>query len=192
LHYALEALKSSPQIMEVILVTREDILSQVKEIAGAANGGNPVKYVIGGAERQDSVFNGLQEVSPLASEVLIHDAARPLLDEVVIGDTLKIAREKGAAVTAHRANDTLKEADEQQRVTVTLDRSKIWAMGTPQIFHRDLVVSAYTKVQNDGLAITDDASAVELLGHPVYLVDNPRLNLKITRQSDWELLELWL
>ncbi|MDR0534246.1 MAG: 2-C-methyl-D-erythritol 4-phosphate cytidylyltransferase [Verrucomicrobiales bacterium] len=192
LHYALEALKSSPQIVEVILVTREDILSQVKEIAEAANGENPVKYVIGGAERQDSVFNGLQEVSPLATEVLIHDAARPLLDEVVISDTLKVAREKGAAVTAHRANDTLKEADEQQQVTVTLDRSKIWAMGTPQIFRRELVVSAYEKVQREKLAITDDASAVELLGHPVYLVDNPRLNLKITRQADWELLELWL
>jgi 2-C-methyl-D-erythritol 4-phosphate cytidylyltransferase len=192
LWYALEALKGSPRILEVILVTREDILPQVRDIAATANGDNPVKFVIGGGERQDSVFNGLQQISPLAAEVLIHDAARPLLDEQVIGDTLRVAREKGAAVTAHHANDTLKEATAEQEVTVTLDRSKIWAMGTPQIFRRDLIISAYAKVQAEKLAITDDASAVELLGHPVYLVENPRLNLKITRQADWELLELWL
>ncbi|MDR2463984.1 MAG: 2-C-methyl-D-erythritol 4-phosphate cytidylyltransferase [Verrucomicrobiales bacterium] len=192
LHYALSALKKSPLIAEVIVVTREDILPRVKEIAAAADGDNPLRFTIGGAERQDSVSNGLREVSASAAEVLIHDAARPLLGERVIADTLTVAREHGAAVTAHRANDTLKIADDQQRVTATLDRSKIWAMGTPQIFHRDLIVSAYAKVQAEKLPITDDASAVELLGRSVRLVENHGLNLKITRQADWELLELWL
>jgi 2-C-methyl-D-erythritol 4-phosphate cytidylyltransferase len=192
LHYTLSALKRSPFISEVIVVTREDILARVKEIDLVVVGDNPVKFTIGGAERQDSVSNGLREVSPLAKEVLIHDAARPLLDDKIIADTLTVAQEKGAAVSAHRVSDTLKEADETQRVTATLDRSKIWATDTPQIFQRDLIVSAYEKVQKEKLSITDDASAVELLGKSVYLVDNPGLNLKITRKMDWEMLELWL
>ena len=192
LYYALAALKSSPLVMEVIVVTREDILPQVQEIVAAAEGNNPVRCVIGGAERQDSVFNGLQALSPAADMVLIHDAARPLLDETVIGDTLAAARQHGAAVTAQRASDTLKEADAEQRVTVTLDRSRIWAMGTPQVFERQLIVSAHAKVRAEQLVVTDDAAAVELLGRPVYLVENSRLNLKITRPADWALLELWL
>jgi 2-C-methyl-D-erythritol 4-phosphate cytidylyltransferase len=192
LRYALDALKSSPQILEVIIVTREDILPQVRDLAAAAGGDNPVKFAIGGAERQDSVASGLRELSPTAAEVLIHDAARPLLDGEVIAATLAAARDKGAAVTAHRASDTLKEADHEQRVAATLDRSKIWAMGTPQVFRRDLIVGAYAKVQAEKLAVTDDAAAAELAGWPVYLEENPRLNLKITRRSDWELLECWL
>ncbi|MDR1304351.1 MAG: 2-C-methyl-D-erythritol 4-phosphate cytidylyltransferase [Verrucomicrobiales bacterium] len=191
LHYALSALQRSPSVTEIIVVTRADILPQVQAIAAAA-GDKPLQFTIGGAERQDSVSNGLRAVSAAATEVLIHDAARPLLDEQVIAATLTVARARGAAVTAHRASDTLKLADDRQRVTATLDRANIWAMGTPQIFRRELIVSAYAKVQAERLTVTDDAAAVELLGQPVYLVDNPRLNLKITRPADWELLELWL
>ncbi|MDR1190789.1 MAG: 2-C-methyl-D-erythritol 4-phosphate cytidylyltransferase [Verrucomicrobiales bacterium] len=192
LHYSLSALKQSPSVAEVIVVTRADLLPQVRALAAAAAGDNPLRFILGGAERQDSVANGLREVSPSAAEVLIHDAARPLLDERVIAATLAVARARGAAVTAHRVTDTLKEADDRQRVTATLDRSKIWAMGTPQIFHRALIVSAYAKVQAERWPVTDDAAAVELSGQPVYLVENPGLNLKITRQTDWDLLELWL
>ena len=190
--HALQVLKESALILEVILVTREDIHERVEELVSRVPGDNPVRIIRGGVERQDSVFEGLKEVSGDAREVLIHDAARPLLSEELIRDVLAVAREKGAAVTAHRATDTLKVADEQARVIQTLDRSKIWAMGTPQIFHKELILEAYSKVKEAGEMITDDAAAVERLGRPVYLVESGSLNLKITRPADWEILELWL
>ncbi|MDD5262466.1 MAG: 2-C-methyl-D-erythritol 4-phosphate cytidylyltransferase [Methylacidiphilales bacterium] len=190
--YSLQALKESPSILEIILVTREDIRDRVGELVRETPGDNPVHVILGGVERQDSVFEGLRKISDGTGEVLIHDAARPLLAEDLIEGVLSMAREKGAAVTAHRASDTLKQADEQARVLQTLDRSNIWAMGTPQVFRRDLICEAYAKVQAAGVPVTDDAAAVERLGHPVYLAESGRLNLKITRPSDWEILELWL
>jgi len=192
LQYALQALRESPSITELVLVTRRDLFAAIEDLVQKTPGVNPVKIIEGGAERQDSVFAGLQACAGEAQQILIHDAARPLLCEETIAEVLGVAREKGAAITAHRASDTLKEADESARVTRTLDRSKIWAMGTPQVFRSDWVREAYARVQAESVAITDDAAAVERLGHPVFLVETARLNLKITRPADWAMLELWL
>lgn len=189
LHYSFTALMESPGIQEIHVMTRVDLVDRVKEILGSYRKTKPVHVRAGGQERQDSVWAGLQAISYEATEVLIHDAARPLLTGELIETLLARAREGGSAVAAQRATDTLKVADETGWVGMTLDRSKIWQVQTPQVFSRELIVNAYAKVQEEKAAITDDASAVERLEQQVLLVESKTPNLKITRLEDWENLE---
>ncbi|MFH1066804.1 MAG: 2-C-methyl-D-erythritol 4-phosphate cytidylyltransferase [bacterium] len=186
--YSLETLQCAPSIQEIILVTRAELIGKLSELT--KNSSIQTKVIEGGVERQDSVFIGIQQAT--ADYVLIHDAARPLVTVDMIEKTLAEARKTGAAVCAQRATDTLKRAAPNGRVLETLNRAKIWHMQTPQIFRRELIARAYRRVQEKNLHVTDDAAAVELLGEPVQLVEANGLNLKITRETDWKLAELWL
>lgn len=190
--YSLEALARSPEVHEIILVTRPDIAATIMDLAATWAPEIPKRVVEGGAERQDSVWAGLQAVQNDADWVLIHDAARPLLTPTMVAELLSAARTHGSAVCARPATDTLKEASPGGEVIGTVDRTRFWQVETPQIFRKSVVEAAYRTVREKGLTITDDASAVEHLGHPVQLVPSGAFNLKITRPADWTLLELWL
>lgn len=189
--YALEALGQSVGITDIVLVSREDTAEAVSRLAAGAGLRKPWKVVAGGKERQDSVWNGIRESGP-SDFVLIHDAARPLLDVSMVETLLAAARESGAVICGRPATDTLKVADGEGRIESTVDRTKFWQVETPQVFRRELIERAYREVQEQGIAITDDASAVERLGEPVKIVTAGSFNLKITRPADWQLLELWL
>lgn len=196
LSYALSTFASSPYVKEVLIMTREDIFDKVQTVIDAVAPQVPVQILAGGAERQDSVWNGLQNVSEGTPYVAIHDAARPLVTAEMVETCLKVTADKGSAIASHPATDTMKEitpSDQMGCVSVekTLDRSRIWQMQTPQVFEKELITEAYRKVQEEGLAITDDASAVEATGGSVWLADTGSLNLKITRAQDWELMETW-
>lgn len=189
--YSLEVLATSSAIERITIVTRPDIEGQIADIAGKIVTAKPWKIVHGGDERQDSVAAGLNQ-SGEEPYVLIHDAARVLLTHDIIDQVLSAARETGGAVAASKATDTIKQATAKGIVEATLDRSKLWTIQTPQIFRRELICRAMKNAQTQKIAITDDASALEALGLPVQCVDVPQLNLKITRENDWHLLELWL
>jgi 2-C-methyl-D-erythritol 4-phosphate cytidylyltransferase len=190
--YSLQSLLSSPRITEILIVTREDIISSIEEIVARENSTKPVKVLAGGLERQDSVYEGLKAVSQSSSRVLIHDAARPLLSLAMIEKTLEASLKTGGAVAAKRATDTLKVVGNDGVINTTLDRSKVWLMETPQVFEKDLITRSYAKVIKEKSAVTDDASTVELGGGSVVVVESDTLNLKITRSTDWQILELWL
>lgn len=192
LAYSLEALARSPEVVEILLVTRPDIAEEVGRIAAETAAGKPWRIVEGGAERQDSVWSGLQAVPQDSGLVAIHDAARPLLTPEMVATLVAAARESGSAVCARPATDTLKEAGADGVVVRTIDRSRFWQVETPQVFERRLITEAYRKVQEEKLPVTDDASAVEITGREVRLVAAGLFNLKITRPADWLLLELWL
>ena len=98
-------------------------------------------------------------------------------------ELLKIVRDEHAVVLARRVTDTIKQRSGEGRLK-TLDRAALWAMETPQVFARDLITRAYARVFSRGLKITDDAAAVELLGHPVALLENPHPNPKLTTPAD--------
>jgi 2-C-methyl-D-erythritol 4-phosphate cytidylyltransferase len=151
----------------------------------------PTLFVAGGPERQDSVANALAELPEDVRHVFIHDCARPLIRPPQLAALLKAVRRHGAVVLAHRVTDTIKQvpaaagARAPVRVrAVTLDRSRLWAMETPQVFARDLIVRAYARVQRRGLRVTDDAQAVELAGHRVTFLENPYPNPKLTAPAD--------
>lgn len=157
----------------------------------SAHAPTPSVLVRGGRERQDSVTAALAALPADIEHVFIHDCARPLIRPEQLVALHKIVRREQAVVLAHRVTDTIKEHRDDARLR-TLDRARLWAMETPQVFSRDLISRAYARVQDRGLRITDDAQAVEQLGHPVALLENAHPNPKITTPADLAYLEFLL
>ncbi len=151
----------------------------------------PSVLVHGGRERQDSVMHGLAALPADIEHVFIHDCARPLIRPEQLVALHKIVRREHAVVLAHRVTDTIKEHRDDARLR-TLDRARLWAMETPQVFARELIERAYARVKDRQLHITDDAQAVEQLGHPVALLENPHPNPKLTTPADLAYLEFLL
>jgi 2-C-methyl-D-erythritol 4-phosphate cytidylyltransferase len=151
----------------------------------------PSLLVKGGRERQDSVAAALAALPGDIDYVFIHDCARPLILPSQLVALHKIVRRKQAVVLAHRVTDTIKEQKAKGRLR-TVDRSRLWAMETPQVFAKALIERAYARVAAKGLIVTDDAAAVELLGRPVALLENIHPNLKLTSPKDLAHLEFLL
>jgi 2-C-methyl-D-erythritol 4-phosphate cytidylyltransferase len=164
---------------------------QRQMMALSAYAPTPSVLVRGGRERQDSVMNGLAALPADIEHVFIHDCARPLIQAEQLVALHKIVRREQAVVLAHRVVDTIKEHRDDARLR-TLQRSRLWAMETPQVFSRTLIVRAYARVKARGLRLTDDAQAVETLGHPVALLENPHPNPKLTTPADLAYLEFLL
>jgi len=143
----------------------------------------PATFVKGGRERQDSVAHALAALPPDIAHVFIHDCARPFVRAEQLVALHKIVRREHAVVLAHRVTDTIKLHHESGRLGI-LDRDRLWAMETPQVFRRDLIVSAYDRARARGVRLTDDASAVELIRHPVALLENAHPNPKLTTPAD--------
>lgn len=147
-------------------------------------------YVEGGRTRSESARNALLALPDTAELVAVHDAARPLVSPEMIERCFAVCRERGAAVLARRSTDTIKTVrGPELRVLSTVDRSTAWQVETPQVFPRLALLAAYHAALAAGAPLTDDAGAMELAGHPVFLVENPCPNLKITFPSDLILAE---
>ena len=179
-------------IDEIVLVIREGMQSAFTDLAVRFNLSKPYKLVVGGAERQDSVWNGLLALSSGTEIVAIQDAARPCTDEAVIAATIEAAREIGAAVAAQPMTDTIKESVDGKLVTRTLDRARLWAVQTPQTFRVEVIRRALTALREKGLRVTDDTAACELIGQPVKLVASEHPNPKVTVPADLPYIELLL
>ena len=179
-------------IDEIILVVRAGMQSTFTDLAVRFKLSKPYKLVAGGAERQDSVWNGLQALSPGTEIVAIQDAARPCTEEAVIAATIQAARECGAAVAAQALTDTIKESADGQLVTRTLDRARLWSVQTPQTFRVEVIRRALSAVREKGLRVTDDTAACELIGQPVKLVASERPNPKVTVPADLPYIDLLL
>lgn len=151
----------------------------------------PSVLVHGGRERQDSVMQALAALPADIEYVFIHDCARPLIRAEQLVALHKIVRREQAVVLAHRVTDTIKEHSANARLR-TLDRSRLWAMETPQVFARDLIARAYGHIAAKKIAVTDDAQAVERLGHPIALLENTFPNPKLTHPADLAYLEFLL
>src|SRR5271165_882009 len=160
----------APEIAEIVVVVREGMQGAVQELAGESGLAKPFRLVAGGAERQDSVWHGL-EALPLEAEIVcIQDAARPCTSLEIIAATIAAAREMGAAVAARPVTDTIKESPDGQLIARTLDRSKLWTVQTPQTFRVAVIRRALSLARAKGLRVTDDTAACELIGQQVQLV----------------------
>ena len=140
--------------------------------------------VPGGETRQDSVFNGLKMLPDDTDFVVVHDGVRPFVTDEMIFTCLEAAADWGAAVVAVPVKDTIKITDTDGFVVDTPDRSQLWAIQTPQIFRRDLLLEAHQYAQRKQLQLTDDAALVEQLGFKVKCVMGSYGNLKITTPED--------
>ena len=165
-------------IDEIILVVREGMQPHFTELARLHGFTKSYRLVTGGAERQDSVWNGLAALSPDCELVAIQDAARPCTSAALIAATLQAARESGAAVAAQPVTDTLKETSDGQTISRTVDRSRLWSVQTPQTFQTAIIRRALQAARDQGLKLTDDTAACELIGQAVRLVPpNPKVTV---------------
>jgi 2-C-methyl-D-erythritol 4-phosphate cytidylyltransferase len=144
----------------------------------------------GGGARMESVANGLGDLPTTVNVVLVHDAARPLVDDATIDRVVAAARAGTAAIAALPVVDTLKEVDASGRIVRTVDRTRLWRAQTPQGFPRDVIVEAHVAARRDGATATDDAALCERLGLPVVVVRGSERALKVTEEGDFARAEL--
>jgi 2-C-methyl-D-erythritol 4-phosphate cytidylyltransferase len=145
---------------------------------------------VGGATRSDSVRNGLEDLVPEASVVLVHDAARPLVDDSTIDRVIHAARAGRSVVAAIPVVDTLKAVDATGRIVRTVDRSSLWRAQTPQGFPRAVLQRAHQVALRDGMSATDDAGLLEQLGEEVHVVRGSERAMKVTEEADFRRADL--
>jgi 2-C-methyl-D-erythritol 4-phosphate cytidylyltransferase len=174
---------------EIILVVRDGLQSEFQKLATEYNFKKPYRLVIGGAERQDSVWNGITATAAGTEIVAIQDAARPCTTVELITATIEAARETGAAVAAQQVTDTIKETADGKVISRTVDRSKLWSVQTPQTFRLEVIRRAIQSARERGLVLTDDTAACELIGQPVRLVKGNAPNPKVTIPADLPFVE---
>lgn len=184
-----KAFQNCPAIEEIVIVTRQDLLERIADLA--APYAKVKAVVVGGADRVQSVLCGLQALSEKVELAAIHDGARPLITPELIVKTVSAADFHGAAAPAIAVKDTIKNV-QNHWVCGTPDRSSLRAVQTPQVLCLPDLFTALTQAIKDGAAITDDCSALERMGIPVYLVDGQESNIKITTPMDLKVAQmLW-
>ena len=186
------------RVDEIILVTgKEDIDYCKKEIVEKYNLKKIKNVVAGGSERYESVYNGLKEVT--GNIVLIHDGARPLINNEIIERSIEGTIKSDACVVGVPVKDTIKRANKEGYFIDTPNRSELWITQTPQSFKTDLVKMAYKKMKeelekgNTTLNITDDAMVVEeFTTNQVRFVQGDYKNIKVTTPEDIDIAELFI
>ena len=183
------AFERSAKIGEIVIVTRADEIETVKRYVEEYSLKKVARIVEGGETRAESSMKGAAAVSDNCKYIAIHDAARCLVTEKMIEDTLAAAIKYKAAAAAERVVDTVKIADDKGFIKSTEDREHVWLVKTPQIFKFSVyeVASAITK--RDGIEVTDDCMMAEHAGFGVKLVDCGHDNIKLTTRDDLALAE---
>lgn len=176
-------------VKEIVIVTREDLITKITSLCGKFD--KVTAVVVGGKDRAESVRNGLGMLSKKVKLVAVQDGARPLITDAVIDRTIRAAHTYGAAAPAIPVKDTIKVVA-GGIVTATPDRNALKAIQTPQVFDFHLLKGALKKAYEEGAAITDDCSAVELLGYKVKIVEGDERNIKVTTPMDLKIAELLL
>ncbi len=174
LAHSVETFLKSPEVSEVILVSTPDRLETITVDSPK------LKLTAGGTDRHNSVANGIAAVSPDSQYIAVHDGARPYITQEQISRTLEAAKLHQAAASATRITDTVKRSSSENFASESICRVNLWAMETPQIFNTQLLKKAYQHLEETGSLVTDEVSALELIGTPTYLVENHSSNTKIT------------
>jgi 2-C-methyl-D-erythritol 4-phosphate cytidylyltransferase len=190
--HAIRAFDQAASVSEIIVVVREDRQDEIQKISHDTGFRKLRAIVPGGERRQDSVRAGLDTIHPETKYVAVHDAARPLITPEQIERAFERCCVHRAAALAQPVNDTLKRADADLLVVDSVDRHRLYAMQTPQIFERKLIEDAYRVVYAQNLSVTDEVSAVERLDQKIALVLNDEFNFKITYPRDLAVAEFIL
>ena len=185
--WSLLAFERCADIDSIILVVRKDQLVAAKALARMFGISKLAAVVPGGTKRQDSVAAALKELDVDARLVVLHDGTRPCVTAETVSEVVKLARRTGAAVTGRRIWDTVKFVEKGTTVTRTEDRTKLWAVQTPQAFSVQLIKRAYAEVAKNAAEVADDAQAVELLGETVRIYETEKPNFKIVTAEDLQI-----
>ncbi|HEY3083561.1 MAG TPA: 2-C-methyl-D-erythritol 4-phosphate cytidylyltransferase [Chloroflexota bacterium] len=185
--HSLRAFERAPSVGRVVVVVREETRAAARALVEGDGLGKVVAVVVGGDRRRDSVLAGLNALED-ADVILVHDAARPLVDQDTIERGVELARAHGAALPAVPVRDTIKRVIDG-RVVETPSRAELWSALTPQCFRLELLREAHAASADDA---TDDCVLVERLGHPVVVYPASARNIKITLAEDLRIAEALL
>lgn len=184
--YTLDVFQKCDLIDEIIIATQLKFFDTVESIKSKFNLDKITKIVEGGKERQESVFNALSSIDSEDNDfIVVHDAARPLLPQDVLTNSIKLAHEKGNSVAAIKAQDTLIKGS--NKVDIYIDRQNIYYVQTPQIFMYKELLEAMRKAANENFTGTDESMLVKRLGKEIFIAEGSSLNFKVTTESDLEL-----
>lgn len=186
------AFQNCDAIDEIIVVTRMEKVEEVASLCKKYGVTKAGKVIRGGKTRMESALAGVSEVRSNAKLIAIHDGARPFVTDEVIHRTVDAAAAYMSAVPVIYSTDTLKTIDEDGLITGSVDRDCTVRVQTPQVFNADLIKGALTKAVSDGLTLTDDCSAIEIMGIKTHTVDGDEDNIKLTTPRDIQLGELIL
>lgn len=177
------AVDRAARIDEIVIAAREDELLTYAQLCKALDLKKPVKVVLGGATRTESVLRAACEASPEAALLAVQDGARPLVTSALIDGVVLAAQQYQAAAPAIPVTDTVKVAVNGV-VESTPERSKLFAVQTPQVFDAELLKASLQDALRANASLTDDCSAVERFGKEVHLTEGDAENIKITRPLD--------
>ena len=181
------AFQECAAIAEIVIVTREDLILPVKNAVAAMD--KVTAVVVGGKDRAESVNLGLNALSPKVKLAAVHDGARPMITVRLIDRVVRAANLYGAAAPGVPVKDTVKIA-ELGIVKSTPDRKTLQAVQTPQVFDFDMLRGALKYVRTEGIAITDDCSALEAMGMKIKMVEGDEQNIKVTTPMDLKIVRL--
>lgn len=190
--YSLLAFQNCTDISEIIVVSREEDIPEIKKICLEHKITKLSSIVSGGKTRQESVSRGFSVINPKADFVAIHDAARPLVLPSHISRLLENAKKYGAATAAKKISDTIKKANSRQIILETVPREDLYSVQTPQVFKTDLYRVSLALAHKSGVEVTDDCALAEFAGFQVKLCEIGAPNLKITTPEDLDLINFYL
>ena len=190
LAHTLLAFQRTTEVDEVIpILSQEDLEGCLKDVIEQFHITKVRTLVVGGKERQDSVANGLNKLEKDTAIVLVHDAVRPFVTTEMIRESIDYAKKGESVAVGVPLKDTVKEVNTKSMVVKTLERSRLWAIQTPQTFPVKVIRQAYAAAQKQNMYGTDDAMLVERAGNRVRVIMGSYENIKITTPEDLLLAE---
>ncbi len=187
--HTLKAFENADIIDSVVVVCRQADSGEIKKII-SEKGYSKVRAVVnGGAERSDSVKNGISECDERTTHFAVHDGARPLISQEDIYNVVKCAFEFSAAALGTYVTDTIKVVDENDEIVSTPERAVLRAVQTPQVFEKELYLKALEYAERNKQPVTDDCKLVENIGRKVRIVIGSETNIKLTTKSDIKIAE---
>ncbi len=185
----LMAFQKSPMVDDIVVVTKMEKITAIADMIKLYDITKVTQVISGGATRVESSLAGVSAVRRGAKLIAIHDGARPLVSQELIERVVKEANEHISAVPVLPSTDTLKQVDSRGVIVEGVDRASVFRVQTPQVFDADIIKGALTKAVEKRLPITDDCSAVDMMGFSTYTVEGDAGNIKLTLPEDMVLAE---
>lgn len=189
--HTLTKFQQSNHVDDIIVVSRAERLEEIALICDEYNFSKVSSVIVGGFTRMESVINGVHATGCGRKLILIHDAARPCVDQKIISDTIKAAKKHHAAAPAVKVSSTLKII-EDNKIKETISREGVYEIQTPQVFRSEIIKAALSNAFRKSIEVTDDCMAVEIIGMPVHIITGSCRNIKITEKDDLKTAELLL
>ena len=193
--YSTKVFNENKNIDSIIIVTKMEDIHKVEDYCKEYNINKLSAVIPGGKTRQESVFNALNYLHERIEDddvVLIHDTARPLVTSEIIDRNVNALKHCDAVETAIQATDTIVKSKNGLSINEIENREMIYQVQTPQSFKYSFIYQAHLKAREEKMMVTDDASLIIAMNHPVQIVEGYKNNFKITTPEDLEILKALL